>query len=200
MAEVSKYLKLARTAREEGNSENAQKYYELAYEDMPDDPEVKYFASYYPLLNSKNFEAKSRYLNLSLALTPTLGLVAAIEDVEEREALVALIIKTFTPLYGVVSTAVLKAGGYDDYVAFEKYVVPTVIGTGDFIIKLFGEKEPIISLAVEMWKDLIDNLKLSTETNSVAKEQWFKEIGEKIQKYDPNYVIPTFKKPSGCTA
>ena len=47
MSEISKYLKLARTAREEDNSEDAKRYYDMVRTEDPENGEAKFFYAYY---------------------------------------------------------------------------------------------------------------------------------------------------------
>lgn len=198
MSDQTKFLKLAQTAREEGNAENAKKYYELAYEDMPDNPEVKWFASYYSLLECKNIEAASKFINLCSALLPTLRLVANIADEYEKKALGKVILDTFLPLQSTVHIATLKVSG--DTRALEKATNPVIRALGDDIIELFGETEPYIGWSVFIWKHLIDRRHRYTPYRNFSdkgKELWFDEMAKKIQKYEPDYVMPQFKQ-AGC--
>ena len=198
MSDQTKYFKLARIAREEGNSENAKKYYELAYEDMPDNPEVKWFSAYYSLLECKNSEAASKFINLCSALVPTLRLVARIEDERERNSLGKAILDTFLPLETTVHIATLKISGNTK--ALEEATNPIIRALGDEIIAIFGETEPYIGWAVFIWKFLIDKRHTWSKFrnyNDKGKELWFDKMAKKIQKYEPNYVMPTFTQV-GC--
>ena len=47
MEAQNKYLVLARRAREEGNAEDARRYYDILRTEDPDNAEAKFFYSYY---------------------------------------------------------------------------------------------------------------------------------------------------------
>lgn len=62
MNERNKYLKPARTAREEDNTEDAKKYYDMVRTDDPENGEAKFFYAYYSLYEGKNGEIPQNFL------------------------------------------------------------------------------------------------------------------------------------------
>lgn len=64
----NKYLKLAREARSEGNSEDAKKFYDLVRTEDPENGEAKFFYAYYALYEVTNGEIAKRFTNLCNAL------------------------------------------------------------------------------------------------------------------------------------
>ena len=60
----TKYLKLARTARDENNGEDAKKFYDMVRVEDPENGEAKFFYQYYSLYEGKNIEIANRFIKL----------------------------------------------------------------------------------------------------------------------------------------
>ena len=61
MADVQKYLNLARRAREENNAEDAKKFYDMVRIEDPENYEARFFYSYYTLWSGRKMDAVSNY-------------------------------------------------------------------------------------------------------------------------------------------
>ena len=73
--EESKYLKLARQAREEGNAEDAKIYYNKVREEDPENGEAKFFAAYFAMQDGTNGELPRRFSNLCSSVVPAVRLI-----------------------------------------------------------------------------------------------------------------------------
>ena len=208
MSEETKYLKLARSAREEDNTEDAKKYYEMAYTDMPDNPEAKWYYAYYSLMDCVNKEIADRYSKLCNSLIPTLKLVKEITDEQEKADLANTIVDSWLPLKDAMVRAIMnvKVDGkmvlpYSDVEQVERDGVKILKTLGDDILLIFGDEKPYTDIAVKVWKERIDDYHASRgyRTNKEkGKKLWFDELAERIQEYDSSYVMPEFKQGGGC--
>lgn len=59
----SNYLKLARQAREENNSEDAKRFYDMARVDDPENLEAKYYYAYYNLKDAINIDVPDKFFD-----------------------------------------------------------------------------------------------------------------------------------------
>ncbi len=210
MSEENKYLKLAKAAREEENTEDAKKYYEMAYTDMPDNPEAKWYYAYYSLMDCVNKEIADRYSKLCNSLIPTLKLVKGMSDEQEKADLAETIVDSWLPLKHSMVRAILnvEVNGqmvlpYSDVTQVKRDGDKILETLGDDILSIFGEKKPYTDIAVRIWKERIDDRHaLSGYRNykDKGKKLWFDELAERIQKYDSTYVMPEFKQAGGCAA
>ena len=82
---VKNYLILARRAKETGNLEDGQKYYDLLRQELPNDWEANFYVVYFRALNCKIAEIASAARSVSNCLPAVFGLVKEIEDNEERK-------------------------------------------------------------------------------------------------------------------
>ena len=96
--EETKYLRLARQARQENNSEDAKNFYNKVREEDPENGEAKFFYAYYSLYEGTNGELPTRFVNLFKVVN---GSVRMIKESEEEEAekmkLLEEIVNAITP-------------------------------------------------------------------------------------------------------
>ena len=93
-----KYLKLARTAREEGNTEDAKRYYDMVRTDDPENGEAKFFFAYYSLYEGTNGEIPRRFSNLCAGLKSSITLVKESDaDEAEKIRVIGAILDEFIP-------------------------------------------------------------------------------------------------------
>lgn len=93
-----KYLKLARTARAESNTEDAKRYYDMVRTDDPENGEAKFFFAFYALYEGKNGEIPKRFSNLCAGLKSSIKLVKDSDsDESEKISTIGEILDAFIP-------------------------------------------------------------------------------------------------------
>lgn len=206
MSEISKYLKLARTAREEGNTEDAKKYYDMVRTDEPENGEAKFFYTYYALYEGKNGEIPKRFSNLCAALKNAVKMVkgSSCSDAEKFGILNA-IFDSFTPTswslirYMNDKNRETKVG--DSYVrVFEQSQITSVCkegmatlkDIGDYTASLFASSPEGMNLAVKAWKEYVA---MAQKWYAYAPKGDVEAYTAKIQQIDPSYAPP---KKAGC--
>lgn len=208
-----KNLKLARAAIENRDFVKAKTYYEEILKESPENLEAEWFYHFGSILEEINEETANHYTYLADNFYPTLKYIAPLDESEEKQIIAASVIKDFLPLGDVLHDTLIKAkaGGYLNISVEEISKINLAIlnpkkidkkQLANDIISIFGEKKPYCLWSADIWKELIaERFKWSEYRNfqDRGKELWFDELGKKIKKYDPSYVMPQFKQ-AGCVS
>ena len=201
-----KYLRLARTARAESNTEDAKRYYDMVRTDDPENGEAKFFFAFYALYEGKNGEIPKRFSNLCAGLKASIKLVKD-SDIDESEKLSTIgeILDAFIPeawslnRYMNNKNRETKVG--DSYVkVFEasqissvsKEGLATLKDIGDFIASIYSTSPEGMNLAAKAWKEYVS---LAQKWYAYAPKGDAEIYAAKIQKVDPSYEMP---KKAGC--
>lgn len=204
--EESKYLKLARQARAEDNSEDAKTFYNKVREEQPENGEAKFFYAYYSLYEGKNVEIPSKFSNLCKSIIPSINMIKE-SSLTKEEQLVSIgeIIDCFVPetwslnRYMNNKNHETKIG--DSYVkVFEASAIKSVClngmstmkEVGDKLEKLYLNDADCKKLAVIAWKEYVS---LSQKWYAWAVKGDAEIYAEKIKAIDPSYVMP---EKAGC--
>ena len=196
----NKYLKLAREAREEGNTEDAKKYYDMARTDEPENGEAKYFYFYYSLYEGKNIEIASRFDKLCTILENSVKKVSESEDSRsEKIAIINAIVDSFVPETWSLNRYMnhLTVGNErvlsnSEIVSVSKNGMQACYRLGDVIEKYFGGDEDAMKAAVKSWKEAISlQQKWYAYGDKTAPERY----AAKVKEFDPSYEMP---KKAGC--
>jgi len=201
-----KYLKLARTARAESNTEDAKRYYDMVRTDDPENGEAKFFFAFYALYEGKNGEIPKRFSNLCACLKSSIKLVKDSDmDESEKISTIGEILDAFIPeawslnRYMNNKNRETKVG--DSYVkVFEasqissvsKEGLATLKDIGDFIASIYSTSPEGMNLAVKAWKEYVS---LAQKWYAYAPKGDAEIYAAKIQKVDPSYEMP---KKAGC--
>lgn len=201
-----KYLKLARTARAESNTEDAKRYYDMVRTDDPENGEAKFFFAFYALYEGKNGEIPKRFSNLCAGLKSSIELVKDSDsDESEKINTIGEILDAFIPeawslnRYMNNKNRETKVG--DSYVkVFDasqissvcKKGLATLKDIGDFIASIYSTSPEGMNLAVKAWKEYVS---LAQKWYAYAPKGDAEIYAAKIQKVDPSYEMP---KKAGC--
>lgn len=206
MSEISKYLKLARTAREEENAEDAKKYYDMVRTDEPENGEAKFFYAYYSLYEGKNGEIPKRFSNLCGGLQSSIKMVQESNyGDEEKMAVLNAIFDSFIPTAWSmnrymnqknhetkVGDSYVKVFANSQITSVSKEGMQALKELGDYAESLFNASPEGMALAVKAWKEYV-----------VLAQKWYawapkgdaEAYAAKIQKIEPSYEPP---KKAGC--
>ena len=204
--EENKYLKLARQARKEDNSEDAKTYYNKVREEDPENGEAKFFYAYYALYEGTNKEIYSRFSNLCKVIIPSINLIRESSlSKEEQLKSIKEIVETFVPetwalnRYMNSKNRETKIG--DSYVkVFDSSVIVSTTKTGlkmlkdmgDHIEKLYISDPECKKVAVIVWKEYVT---LAQKWYAYVPKGEAEIYAEKIKKVEPSYEMP---KKAGC--
>lgn len=201
-----KYLKLARTAREEDNTEDAKRYYDMVRTDDPENGEAKFFFAFYSLYEGKNGEIPKRFSNLCGGLKSSIKLVKESDsDEAEKLSIISAILGAFVPetwannRYMNNKNRETKVG--DSYVAVfsnsqitsvSKEGMATLKDIGDYVASIYSSSPEGMKLAVSAWKEYVS---LAQKWYAYAPKGDAETYAAKIQAVDPSYELP---KKAGC--
>ncbi len=204
--ELEKYLKLARQAKAENNTEDAKIYYNKVREEDPENGEAKFFYAFYALYEGTNKELYSRFSNLCKILPSSIKMIEESSlSKEEKLNSIEEIVNAFVPetwaenKYMNAKNRETKVG--DSYVkVFDFNIIKSCCVTGMKALKDLGDQLEKIyvadpeckRLAVVAWKEYVS---LSQKWYAYAIKGDAEIYAEKIKKVDPSYEIP---KKAGC--
>lgn len=204
--EENKYLKLARQARAENNSEDAKMYYGKVREEYPEDAEAKFFYAYYAMYEGKNGEIPSRFSVICTSLFSSLKMVAQSEKpIDQQLGVISEIVSAFVPetwslnCYMNEKNREKRVG--DSYViVFDANVrnsclksgMKTLRELGDEIVKMYPDNDDAGMIAVIAWKEYVS---LAQKFYLMVPKGSAEEYAEKIKKFVPTYEMP---KKGGC--
>ena len=201
-----KYLKLARTAREEGNTEDAKRYYDMVRTDDPENGEAKFFFAFYSLYEGKNGEIPKRFSNLCGGLKSSIKLVKESDaDEAEKLSIISAILNAFIPETWSenrymnnknhetkVGDSYVKVFEQSQIVSVSKEGMATLKDIGDYVASIYSSSSEGMNLAVKAWKEYVS---LAQKWYAYAPKGDAEAYAAKIQKVDPSYELP---KKAGC--
>lgn len=201
----NKFLKAARAAREDKNSADAKRYYEMVKMEDPENAEARFFYAYYTIADGKKGEAYNSYMRFLAVVAPSIKTLAS-SDMEavEKETLIKDMAMTARKVPMLMHNALCDISttptGRKHLETANKESIGLLYSFGDEVEKAFADNETIIKLvSVEMWKDAIE---LQGKWTAVPFDKSYPEkYTAKIKKYDPNYVPPKasgFRKVLGA--
>lgn len=204
--EGNKYLRLAREARAENNSESAKMYYQKVREEDPESGEAKFFYAYYLLYAGTNGELPRRFVDLCKGVGGALSLVKH-ADMSKQEQLetIETIADAFVPetwannVYMNEKNRENKVGS--EYVQiFSLSDLKTCARTGMLAIRDFGNTVVDLypgdaeakRIAVKAWKEYVS---LAQKLYAYAPKGEAEIYAAKIKEVEPSYTMP---KKAGC--
>lgn len=204
--ESNKYLRLARQARAEDNSEDAKLFYGKLRENEPENAEAKFFYAYYSMYEGKNAELPTRFTNLCKSLISSVRLVKVASDSEEEQlATIQEIVSAFVQepwsLNRYMNELNREEKVGDSYVrVFEaseisscsKEGMKAIRDVGDEIVKQYPNYAQANKIAIIAWKEYVS---LAQKWYAYAPKGEAEVYAEKIKKIEPSYEMP---KKAGC--
>jgi len=201
--EENKFLKAARTAREDNNATDAKRYYEMVKMDDPNHAEAKFFYSYYTITSGIKGDAYNGYITFFEMLPSAVKAVARSEDMTntEKTALLKDMANTVKEMpmlmYQVLNSISQTSHGKEQLAKTNQRSIRMLYSFGDEIEKNFSNDEEIIStISVDLWKS---GISLQRKWVGVAFDKTYPEkYASKIQKYDSSYTPPQGNALRGC--
>ena len=108
--ETEKLLVLARRAREDNNSENAEKYYGLVLQEDPDNWEAAFFQVYYQSMQCKIMNISSAAYSVANNIDSTMKLISGMQDTDEKNRALDTVIS-----YAQLIASMLASGAINHY-------------------------------------------------------------------------------------
>ncbi len=201
--DVEKLLVLARRAREDNNSENAEKYYGLVLQEDPNNWEAAFFHVYFQSAQCKIRDIESTAHLFANNIDSSMRLVSEVQDVDAKNAALNTIILHSNSLASVLYTSALNH--------FTQF--PTVAGSGSefrsrasAIYSIYSIIEQSLSTYFGNEKSLILNAQKKAYSYICDKPKCFNEsfftrecnrLKNEIKSKDPNCEVKEESK-GGC--
>ena len=201
--ETEKLLLLARRARNENNSENAAKYYDMVLQEDPNNWEAAFFQVYFQSMQCKIMNIASAAISVANCLEGTVGLIADLEDEKEKDDALQTIV------YYSTSIATLLASAANNHYTQHSTVNGAFGECSNRIVavnqifsnleaalkKHFAHKKDIIVSLQKTYNNYLNNY--SRFFNANYRTTLSARLTNEIKANDPSYVEPTPPK-SGC--
>ncbi|MBQ9557510.1 MAG: hypothetical protein IJU94_02785 [Clostridia bacterium] len=209
--ELNNLYVLARRARDDGNSTNAQKYYEQIIIKAPSDWEANFYTVYYQSMNCKIAEIGLAAIRMTNCESTVFNLIKNnIHDYSEKkkavEQVVAALISISLMLFSSYKEfydgidAMIKDRFVQQYANNCSLCRDILYLGGEEIISVFGED--FGALAAECWKVGVaqHNILNGVFNDKSSNAAVIKLYNERIKKYDSSYVAPRTNMSSdgGC--
>ncbi len=196
--QAEKYLKLAKRAREENNTEDAKKYYDLLRTEDPDNAEARCFYPVYRLWEGTKGEWYNNFIDLCGGVASAIRAIAESEaTAEEKAALLAEYVAEVEDLpfkCNRILNELNHEGSHISQIRKSAQVgMAMLYEFGDTVEKYFADNAEAMNAGVRAWK-----------AGVYRQQQWYgmgldktlpEKYAAKIQKIDPSYEMP---KKAGC--
>lgn len=206
--EIEKLLSLARRARDDNNSVNAEKYYAAVLLEEPNNWEASFFQLYFSSVQRKLIEIEHTTKLFNNSLASNIDLALKLSDGNEREAAVITIIAYSDMFAHLIATAAVEHA--------KKFDTPGIIKERNNrvflaesiytnLISFFKQKFPsdhsYVAVTLRHQQHYHSNYRICYPFNSTK----YTEILQEIEKYDPEYreklrqdAIKASESEKGC--
>ncbi len=208
--ELKNLYVLARRAKADNNTENAQKYYSQIMIKDPSSWEAYFYDTYYQTMNCKIGEigvAAERITNCEESVFNLLK--DNVTDLDEREKAVYEVAERLTSISSLLFNAYknhydgigaeIRSNYTQEYLDNCSAARDILYTGGDLIVKIFGDEYGW--LAAKCWKLGVREHKelLPKFAHKIVNADIIKSYNEKISKYEPDYQPSVVNKNSeGC--
>lgn len=210
-AELKNLYELARRAKTDGNSENAQKYYDQILIKDPSSWEANFYSTFYQSTNCKIGEIGMAAIRVSNCEDTVLKLIKenvsdseeqrkAVDEVAARSILIAdMLFNAYKNYYDNIDIQI-KNRYVQEYANNCAACRDILYTCGNQIIAVFGNAYGDIAAAC--WKVAVKqhNILNGVFTDKQGNASVINSYNEKIKKYDSSYIAPTtnMQQDGGC--
>lgn len=209
---LSNLYQLARRAKDDNNSENAAKYYDMILIEDPTSWEASFYLVYFKTRTCKIAHIQSAAISIANCLGTVLKLIS--EHVSEKDQQIAAVKEVAVRSISISSLLYSAAENHYNGIDLQirnKYLQEMVNNCiaardvsyvlGNSIDSIFGDYEELQAVSVSAWKNGLSlHIKLMQHlAQKEANNNIINNYVNKIHKYDPSYQPPAIPvKKSGC--
>lgn len=199
-AELANLYQIARRAKDDNNSENAAKYYDMILVKDPTSWEAAFYVVYFKAMECKIAQIRSAAISVSNCQDSVLFLIknhvpeseqlAAVKEIVYRSSQIAhMLAKGAKNHYDGINYEI-KHNYTQEYVDNASAARDILYTCGTQIDRIFGDDPQIGKLAAEAWKDGIEIHKqlLSYYADKDGHNRIIDSYTEKCGKYIPDYL------------
>ena len=200
--ELANLYQIARRAKDDNNSENAAKYYDLILIKDPFSWEAAFYVVYFKAMECKIAQIRNAAISVSNCEDSVLSLVrdhvpedeqeSAVKEIMIRSALIANILESGAKSHYDSISQDIKSNYTQEYVDNACAARDIAYNCGIQIEKIFGGKPDISKLAAEAWKAgiAIHTRLLPFFQDASSNKKVILSYARKIEKYDPAFAKP----------
>ena len=201
--ETEKLLILARRARDENNSENAEKYYSMVLQNDPNNWEASFFQVYYQAMQCKLMNISNAAYSVANNLDSTISLIADISDETEKAKALDNVI-----FYAHYIATMLSSAAISHYNQFSTVDGASVECSGR-IVAAYSIHELLVKALKKYFSDNSDRVlsALKDQNAFISKNgKWFNanyrttetnRLAAEIKQMDSSYEAPAVHS-GGC--
>lgn len=208
-SELQNLYEVARRAKDNDNSEQAEKYYDQILVKDPKSWEATFYTVYFKAMSCRIAEIWSAGNSVSNCLDSVLSLVKDnVTNEDEQRSVISEIYTRCTTISSMLSNAARSHyDGIDLQIrdSYNQEYVNNAVAAADIMYTLgnlletkFGDKYGVV--AAQAWADAINlhNSYLFLLADKETNKKTMSEFALKIRKYNPSYLTPDFKTSNGC--
>ena len=210
--ETDNLLLLARRAREENNSENAEKYYGMVLIQSPNNWEASFFHVYYQAMECKIAGIASAAQSIANCIDGNFALVKQLEDEKEQSTALSTIIdysKTFTIQIAAVATKRTEQSSFSDRSRWVVEAGNILFQIENALKKHFPEKKTeLVSIQKNIY-DYVVGINQGYMYDYAYRVRVSRRLVSEIKAVDPSFdkqplqeitipSTPPAKKSGGC--
>ena len=211
--ELKNLYQIARRAKDDENSENAAKYYDMILVKDPTSWEAAFYVVYYKAMSCRIAQIESAAYSVQRCINSVLNLIKdnVVDKEEQKKAYAEVAIRVVAVSTMLNSAAVRNYKNIDSQIQ-NRYLqemldrrlatVKTLYTLGNTLDSLFGNDKEAIELSVNAWEEAVSIhvVLIRFFQDQEGHRNTVNKYGEKIKKYKPEYVVPQdiYAKKSGC--
>lgn len=197
---------IARRAKDEDNSENAAKYYDLILQEDPESWEASFYLIYYKAMSCKIAEISSAAASVESCLKSVIGLIInQIPNKSERDEIFIEVTDKVTNIATMLGGAAINH--FEDIDAqvkdeFAQDYIYNILSSAQICYTwgdLLEAKKEARDLSCLSWKVAIDLHKMCIAycADKDSNKSMLEKYASKIRKTEPNYTLPDIPS-AGC--
>lgn len=201
---INNLYTVARRAKENGDNEQAEKYYDMVLAEDPNSWEAAYFTTYFNVAQTKIGNISSAALKLSNCLDNVFNLIDKYEDSENEGKAISTVFVNTRHLASLLSSSAknhylrFKNTGNSGTEYAERCINIHILlyKLGNLIEEHYIDIPVAKNMCVTAWEEAVEVGKASPYYTDSLKQSLI-SCSEKIKKYNPDYQVVTFNK-GGC--
>ncbi len=201
-AELANLYQIARRAKDDNNSENAAKYYDMILVKDPTSWEAAFYAVYFKAMSCTIAQIRSAAKSVSNCEKSVLELIrdnvpkdeqaAAVKEVLEQSQLITELLKdgasnAYREKRNYNEILATQQNDKNEYLANMNAIVDILYTCGSQIDRIFGDKKAIAPFAADAWKAGI-KIHQYVSLGSPKEKNIIASYKQKITKYYPDYL------------
>lgn len=198
--ELANLYQIARRAKDDNNSENAAKYYDMILVKDPTSWEASFYVIYFKAMGCRIAQIQSAAISVSNCEENVLMLIrdnvqendqaAAVNEVMLRSTFIANMLASGAKSHYDGISSDIKGNYTNEYIKNLCAAIDIVYNCGTQIDRIFGDNPEIGKLAADAWKSGIEiqTRIMPSYMNVSASKNIMISYAEKIGKYDPEYA------------